>query len=746
MRLLGGFQVQLNGHRAKRIGARKSEALLVYLATPVGKRHSREELASLLWSEHSESGSRANLRQALTTLRKSVHLDAANPVVSVGSLIYLDTHICKTDIEEFHLAAKAKTQASLEKAVSLYSGDFVCDLNLDAPNYSSWLDAERNRLKEVYLSSLRQLLIFYETAEQHDKVVETGQELLLNDVLQEPVHRALMKSFAATGRRGAVEQQYHHCCNELLRGLGIKPQPETRQLYQTLLSQCPTYKPSQLGVDQRNNNELRGDGVESEIVATTNQYTVDDKAKNLSDVQSNAYSRIASIVNTFPKGFGIATLALVLLLGMALLVKYKNYFPMAAARPEAVSIESPFVPLSAASPEVLSQKPSIAVLPFKNFSDSALDTRFVDGLSEDLITELSQVSALLVVARRSSFSFRGQGTDRTEIARLLGADYILDGSVRKSGKVFRVSVSLIASDGHNVWAERYDQPLSQWSQFQDELTWKVVSELSIKLTQNEQARLEANRLADPVAYDTLLKGMQPFRTFTVKGNLEARHFFKRSIEIDPEYARAYANLALTYGREVVFRYSSGQNVAIKRGLEAADKADELHAGLPQTNFARAVLLLAGKQHGKSLKAARQAIYNDPSYADGYAVLANVLGYSGILSESLHAIESAKILNPVSPFGYLFVEAHAYYLLGQYERALPVLKDVLERNPSFILGRLLHAANYAMLGMQRDAEWQIAELELLAPSLSLSSERSASLYSEDAHLQLLLLGLERAGLE
>ena len=393
-----------------------------------------------------------------------------------------------------------------------------------------------------------------------------------------------------------------------------------------------------------------------------------------------------------------------------------------------------------------SDKPSIAVLPFNNLSQNPEQEYFSDGLSEDLITDLSRISGLRVIARHSSFAYKGQGGDVQRIGRELGARYVLEGSVRKSGEWLRINAQLIdAKDGTHLWAERYDRKLTDVFKLQDEVTQTIVSALAINLTSEEERFLEKAKIANPDAYDALLRGLEPLHRFTRDDSAVARDYFSQAIALDPDFARAHANLALTHAQDVSFGWTDKQTESIRLALESIELAEALDDSIVQTHFARSSIDLVQKQYQNAETSIRRAIQINPNYADGYGQLAITQLYAGQLHESLSAIHKAKRLNPRYPFVYLWIEGHAHFLLGNHEKSIAIVKEVLDRNPTFEIARLTLIATYGHLGMEDEASWEIDELLTLRPGYSLSTARQEALHNRPEDLEKFIEGLRRAGI-
>ncbi|NND19320.1 MAG: hypothetical protein HKN98_12145 [Silicimonas sp.] len=391
------------------------------------------------------------------------------------------------------------------------------------------------------------------------------------------------------------------------------------------------------------------------------------------------------------------------------------------------------------------ERPVVAVLPFSNLNDDLEQQYFVDGLTEDITTDLSRVSGLSMVSSASTFALRDVEGTPAERARDLGADFVLTGSTRRDNRRVRVTATLIdVSTGQNIWAERYDRDIEGVLDLQDDVSKAVTSSLAIRLTNDEQAHLDRRELVDSDAYDLLLRGLRPLRTFTEGGVLEARDYFRRAIEADPDYARAHANLALTYGTSVMFRL--GENPANQEiALREAELAVALDPQLPQAQFAMAVVLLSIERHAEAIQASREAIRLEPSYADGYAVLAQTLAFGGDKQEALASIQSAMELSPRYTFAYLWVEGHILFQLRRYDEARTVLEEVVARNPAMLLGRLTLAATYGHLGLEDEADWLAMELLTLSPDLSAFEEGAALPYRTERDRAHYVEGLLLAGI-
>jgi len=394
-------------------------------------------------------------------------------------------------------------------------------------------------------------------------------------------------------------------------------------------------------------------------------------------------------------------------------------------------------------PPVVSSENTLAVLPFVNLGTGPELRFFGDGLSTDLATDLSKVPKLTVISYDSSFDYGGAESGFKKIAKDLGVRYLVRGTIRQNADRIRINVSLIDSlDGFNVWAERFDRDKRNSFDVQAEVTRKIVDALSLTLNSGERAP----QRIQPDAYFMLLRGLEPLRESTEKGNLEARRYFERALMFDPGYARAYANVAITYGRETVFRPSDAiSKKSIEKGLEAAITAIQLDPTIPNAYFALGVLNLAIGQYENAMAATRHALKLDKNYADGYALLAELAVYSGDLKEALRAIRRAKLLHPHHPSSYHWLEGQILFHLGHYDGAQLFLEAAVEGNAHFSQALIALAANYGQQGNVRAAKATMDKALAIMPKPELGRELRKLPYRFETRRQKLAEGLRKAGL-
>jgi adenylate cyclase len=422
-----------------------------------------------------------------------------------------------------------------------------------------------------------------------------------------------------------------------------------------------------------------------------------------------------------------------ILVATAGVVTIWNLYLRPAPPPAEVSLELP-------------EKPSIAVLPFVNMSDDPQQEYFSDGITDDLITDLSKISGLFVIARNSVFAYKGKAVKMEQVSRELGIRYVLQGSVRKAGDRIRITAQLVdVNTGGHLWAEKYDRDLKDIFALQDEVTQKIVTALAVRLTRDEQERLVRKGTDNVEAYDYTLRGGEYFFHFTKGANAQARQMFERAITLDPKYASAHSWLGWTHWIEWSFGW--GQDLqSLERAFELAQRAIALDDSLPEAHRLLGSVYLWKKKHELAIAVFEKSIALNPNHADAIRGLGETLYFAGKSEEAIGLIKKAMRLNPKYPVWYLLNLGHAYFLTGRYEEAIAVLKRVLNRNPNFYPAHVYLAASYIALGRQKKARAEAAEIVRINPNFSLETMRRRLPYKDQAVLERLFDALRKAGLK
>jgi len=331
----------------------------------------------------------------------------------------------------------------------------------------------------------------------------------------------------------------------------------------------------------------------------------------------------------------------------------------------------------------LPDKPSIAVLPFTNMSDDPKQEYFVDGMTEDLITDLSKLSGLFVIARNSVFTYKGKAVKVRQVAEELGVRYVLEGSVRRAGDKIRVNAQLIdATSGGHVWAQRYDGSIQDVFALQDQVSAQIVSALATNLTTQESARIEVVQTEVPQAYDFFLRGMQHYLKATPNHYVEAVKYFQQAIELDPEFSQAHAALAS------VFFNSYRQQFFRSLKLEAFEAWNKTEKHLQQamkapTSLAYQVasgLSLTKRKHREAIDYANKATALEPNDANAHSTLAFALIMAGQPEQALASVDLARRLDPHNEYYYLFLQGLLEFGQGHYQKAMTAFEQSLELNP------------------------------------------------------------------
>jgi len=392
------------------------------------------------------------------------------------------------------------------------------------------------------------------------------------------------------------------------------------------------------------------------------------------------------------------------------------------------------------------QLPRVAVLPFENLSADPKQDYFADGITEDLITDLSKVSGLEVIARNSAFFYKGSREREKAIAADLGVAYLLKGSVRRSGDRIRINARLTdGRDGDNLWADRYDSRIEDVFDIQDEITTRIVTALEVEIAPKDRSRVGQRDTASVGAYDELLRGLDYFGRRSPENNRLAKQHYERAIELDPGFARAYAGLAMVYARDATDGWDTNPEIALSRASELAEKAQRLDPSLHQAYFVEGLLELFRGNYEAAIRSTEHAISIKPSYADAYALRAWIQHFDGRIAEGLDSMEKAVTLNPRIPSVYRLLRGALYYAQADLDQALADLEAAVEVNPNYQNLRIWLAAAYAAADRIDEAQWQSSEILALHPGFSASQSLWAFPIRDPAYRERFLGDLRRAGL-
>ncbi len=390
---------------------------------------------------------------------------------------------------------------------------------------------------------------------------------------------------------------------------------------------------------------------------------------------------------------------------------------------------------------------SIAVLAFNNMSGDPEQEYFSDGISEDIITDLSRLSKLHVVARNSSFVYKKSPVSVPDVAKALGVRYVLEGSVRKAGNRVRVAAQLIDSTtGGHVWANRFDRELTDIFAIQDELTKEIVSALKCTMTMSEQNRMSPRRGANIEAYELLLRGREHMVSATAASLITARGLFERAVAIDSGYAAAHAMVAFTHVIDYANGFTRDPDESLRLGLETAKRALKIDDTEPSGYAALCAALMWSRDLDGARAAAERAIVLAPSFAEGYRALAVVQTYAGEPERALASLDAYTQRDPYYPDITMQFIADAHFALGEYEEAIKVIEQRLARNPHSETAYALLASCYGMLGQAEACRSAWDETLRIRPDFSMERRRRVMPFRNPKDFERRVEGLHRSGIE
>jgi TolB-like protein/class 3 adenylate cyclase/Flp pilus assembly protein TadD len=403
-------------------------------------------------------------------------------------------------------------------------------------------------------------------------------------------------------------------------------------------------------------------------------------------------------------------------------------------------------PGSASAAPKLPEKPSIAVLPFTNMGSDVEQEYFADGISEDIITALAKSRWLFVIARNTSFVYKGKAVDIKQIGRDLGVRYVLEGSVRKAGQRVRVTAQLIeAATGTHLWSERYDRDLADTFVVQDEITESVVGAIEPELLQVERQRAASKSPENLDAWDNYLRAMWRFHQFRATDSAEAERLMRRAIELDPRMAQGHMGLARILNNRVNMGWSANANADLHGALAAARRAVGIDDKDPYSHYILAWPSLLLRKHEDAIAAAQKAIDLTPNFALAYYMLGVARVYLGRFGAATDPFQRASRLSPHEPLTFFFANhlALAQYHQEHYEEAAKIARAGIALRPTDMLYRTLTAC-YGQLGHAGEADDALAEMRRLMPKDADRLWEVNNPYADPAHRAHFIDGLRKAG--
>lgn len=700
VRLLGRFELTPGAATSARLGP-KPQGLIALLAMSRGAAVPRNRLAGLLWGERDEKHAHHNLSQALTTIRAALG-STATVLESNPDGVWLRRGNFELDVEAFERAAQSNDAASLLEASRLYRGEFLQGVEIREAGFEEWQLSERYRLGELAADAFAKLLEHQTAAGDADAAIQTARRLTIIAPLNEPTHARLIELYGRLGRSALADSHYQHCVELLRRELGQEPGKELRAAHAATRRSSP--------------------GPQVPLFAAPAPRDT---------TGSKASQRVTRW--TRPRW---STLAL----AGTLLLTAIWAFHVSRISENGRSFRD--------APWDLPEAPSIAVLPFQNLSDDPQRAYFAEGITRDIITDLSKFSSMLVISSNSTSRYQAGAVDALKVARELSVRYVLEGSVQPLNGNIRIYASLIdATTGRNVWAEEFARRADDLFAAQKGIAQTIAALLGSnagKLQRDTLERIRALPTQDLKAYELFVRGVEYGRRRTREDNALARELFLKAIKVDPNYARAMAECALTYLVDIFRGWSDTRAESMQQAEEFARRAIEID---PLEEWGFAALGLFYQLDGRNevaLKLFERAHALNPNdygirQALGYAVT-----YFGAAERGVELLELSERLDPYNTTpSYL---AMAYFFAQRYEDALQGINKYPElyRSPNSWLYR---AAIYAELDRIDEAREAIYQALTLDAKLTVRSEheRRLQLGLAPAYADRLSSALRKAGL-
>jgi len=390
---------------------------------------------------------------------------------------------------------------------------------------------------------------------------------------------------------------------------------------------------------------------------------------------------------------------------------WKSSRPPTSPPIEAASVEKMAFPLP--------DKPSIAVLPFNNLSGDPEQEYFSDGLTEEIISALSGVPKLFVIARNSTFTYKGKPVKVQQVAEELGVRYVLEGSVRKAGDKVRITAQLVdALNGHHLWAKRYDRNLKDIFAVQDELTKEIITAMRVKLTEGEQARAAARGTDNLEAYLKCLQANELSIKHNIESNALAKQLAEEAIALDPEYAWAYYLLGGSHQLDVWLGTSTSPKQSLAKATELLQKAILLDDNLAEAHGLLGFIYAVERRHDKALAQGKKAVALNPNSARAHMYLGKVHTFASRWEESIPEYKIAIRLNPIPPGYYFWSLGLSCGATGQYDEAITWCEKAVHMEPDDLMARIMMTAVYSWSGRDEEAQAEAAEVLRIDPDFSL----------------------------
>jgi adenylate cyclase len=429
-------------------------------------------------------------------------------------------------------------------------------------------------------------------------------------------------------------------------------------------------------------------------------------------------------------------LALIILIASVLVI-WNNYLRIQI---EPASLDKMAFPLP--------DHPSIAVLPFDNMSAHPEQDYLGDALADQIINSLSKMPYIFVIARNSTFTYKGKPVKVQKVAEDLGVQYVLEGSVQKNADRVRVTAQLIdALTGRHKWSERYDRELKDIFAIQDDITMAITKALNIELIEGEQARLwQEHSTTNLTAYLKYLEGQSYFYRLTKEDNIRARQLFEEALSLDANWASAYAFLGFVHFFDARYGWVESRGKSVEAAYKNAQKAIELNDTLDTAHIVIGAVYILRRQYEKAIAEAERAIAISPNGASNNTFMAGALGISGRWEEGIEYAKKAMRLAPSPPVSYFWILGRAYFMTGEYDKAIETFQKAVSVNPDYLVAHTFLAACYSSLDRHAEAAGEAEEVLRINPKFNLESYAKTLPYKNKGDLERYVAALRKAGLK
>jgi tetratricopeptide (TPR) repeat protein len=368
-------------------------------------------------------------------------------------------------------------------------------------------------------------------------------------------------------------------------------------------------------------------------------------------------------------------------------------------------------------------------------------------MTEEIITALSKVPQLFVIARNSTFTYKGKPVKVQQVGRELGVKYVLEGSVRKAGNKVRITAQLVeAASGNHLWAERYDRELEDIFAVQDEIALRIIQAMRVELTEGEQAHVTGRGTENLQAYLKASQALAFWYRMNKEGSVKAKQLAREAIALDPQYAFPYTTLANAHMLDLWFRFSKSPKESMRLAIDAAQKALALDAFDPRTHVAWANLYIMQRQHEKAIVSAERAVELSPAGARAYFSLGVAMLFAGRFSEAVVLKEKALRLNPFPTSVEFRGLATAYRLTGRYEEAIAEYKKAMELEPNDLFTHLGLTITYVKMGRHEEAQASAQRILMAHPKFSLDYFSKMNRFKDESVVNDTITCLRKAGLK